>query len=343
MVGQTTCNGDAFHAQLPAIRKSVQALVSASSNRAPTWASWAFDGSTRTASLIVKDPDSGVSTSSTEFQLQENGTWGGWRKVPGKRGDNNTMTLIVPYIRATANAIQFRATDTAGAQSTSPVYSFPAGVNVDNRFEHYFLVHDGMRTLGKPLTPLLVKDGIALQYFEKGRLEDHSKETSNPDWQIQYGLLVDELHNAKANLPIGGDTSSLTYAGLHDIADPARRVQPPPGYKGYGVYTVAPDGTTFVPFTADLRGAPGHMILGGFWNFINRADLFSGGWFHDLGLPISDPIPATVTKNFPGGPAKRNIMVQAFQRAILTYDPANPADWQIERANVGTDYLKVFS
>jgi hypothetical protein len=34
--------------------------------------------------------------------------------------------------------------------------------------------------------------------------------------------------------------------------------------------------------------------------------------------------------------------VQAFQRAILTSDPQNPPDWQVERANVGTDYRKAF-
>ena len=41
------------------------------------------------------------------------------------------------------------------------------------------------------------------------------------------------------------------------------------------------------------------------------------------------------------GPAKgRQIVVQAFQRTILTYDPLNPADYQVERANVGTDYAR---
>ena len=38
----------------------------------------------------------------------------------------------------------------------------------------------------------------------------------------------------------------------------------------------------------------------------------------------------------------RDVLVQAFQRTILTYDPLNPADYQIERANVGTDYARAF-
>jgi hypothetical protein len=34
--------------------------------------------------------------------------------------------------------------------------------------------------------------------------------------------------------------------------------------------------------------------------------------------------------------------VQAFQRTVLTYDAANSPDWQVERANVGTDYARAF-
>ncbi len=60
---------------------------------------------------------------------------------------------------------------------------------------------------------------------------------------------------------------------------------------------------------------------------------------HDVGLPITPPVEAVVDK----GPDKgRRILVQAFQRTILTYDPSNPADYVIERANVGTDYARAF-
>ena len=49
-----------------------------------------------------------------------------------------------------------------------------------------------------------------------------------------------------------------------------------------------------------------------------------------------------VTKDLPGGLVQRTITMQAFQRTILTDDALNPPDWQIERANVGTDYRKAF-
>ena len=36
------------------------------------------------------------------------------------------------------------------------------------------------------------------------------------------------------------------------------------------------------------------------------------------------------------------ISIQAFQRTILTYDPENPAGFEVERANTGTEYSRVF-
>jgi len=41
----------------------------------------------------------------------------------------------------------------------------------------------------------------------------------------------------------------------------------------------------------------------------------------------------------PGGP--KSVLFQAFERGILTYDPTNPAEWQVGRANVGADALLV--
>lgn len=63
-----------------------------------------------------------------------------------------------------------------------------------------------------------------------------------------------------------------------------------------------------------------------------------GGWLHDLGLPIAPVVRAIVAK----GRLRRDITLQAFQRAVLTYDPANPAPFRVERANAGADYARAF-
>ncbi|HYF61932.1 MAG TPA: hypothetical protein VD886_03910, partial [Herpetosiphonaceae bacterium] len=84
-----------------------------------------------------------------------------------------------------------------------------------------------------------------------------------------------------------------------------------------------------------LAPGPGHYVPRRFWAYVTRADLFPGGWLHDVGLPLTEALSARVTK----GGVEREIIIQAFERTILTDDPLNPDVFQIERANVGSDYL----
>ena len=242
----------------------------------------------------------------------------------------------------------FAASTPASAQPATPtVTPAPAGVQglerlpgswpIDPRFLRYYVEHDGPRILGGTLSPPTLWAGHFAQYFEKGRMEDHTGESRDPNWQLQFGLLVDELQMARAPLPVGGEVSTVNYGRLNTLADPAARVAAPPGFVG-GTRTNN-DGSVFVPHSADLRPAAGHNVSAIFWRYINRTDLFPGGWLHDIGLPVTEAIPAVVTK---GHLANRQILVQAFQRTILTYDPLNPGDFQVERANVGADYRRTF-
>ncbi|GIW07002.1 MAG: hypothetical protein KatS3mg060_1807 [Dehalococcoidia bacterium] len=221
------------------------------------------------------------------------------------------------------------------APAPAPIVFHPTA----SEFAAYYSKYDGPRLLGRAISPAFAPGGVGgkVQYFEKGRLEDHSATQSDPAWKFQYGLLVDELQQAGATQPIGGDTSTLTYKSIADLSTADKRVPPPAGHTGN--VAERPDGSVFIPFSTDLRSAPGHTVPAYFWKYITRSDLFPGGWLHDVGLPITEPVEATVSK---GSITGRKIVVQAFQRAILTYDPANPADWQVERANVGTDYRRWF-
>jgi hypothetical protein len=218
---------------------------------------------------------------------------------------------------------------------------FPAWVQVGAApvavpFAQFYAERQGLRVLGNTLGPPVALNGLTAQYFEKGRAEDHPEE-QNPFWRVQYGLLVDELVGARSTLPVGGDASTLTYAAIQQLADPSQRVAPPPGFVG-GTMAL-PDGSVFVPFSAALVPEAGHVVPPNFWAYVNNLDLFPGGWLHDVGLPITEPVEAVVDK----GPATgRQIVVQAFQRTVLTYDPLNPPDYRVERANVGTDYARAF-
>lgn len=189
--------------------------------------------------------------------------------------------------------------------------------------------------MGRAIAPPTRVDGLDAQYFEKGRMEDHSQEVSDLNWKFMYGLLADQLQQARANIPVGGDSSTVSYANVNLLANPERRVAPPSHF--FSGVLRNEDGSVFVPYHASLQREAGHNVPAVFWDYINRLDLFPGGWLHDIGLPMTEAIDATVDK---GDVKDRKILVQAFQRTVLTYDPANPAEWQVERANVGTDYQK---
>jgi hypothetical protein len=57
-------------------------------------------------------------------------------------------------------------------------------------------------------------------------------------------------------------------------------------------------------------------------------------WEADLGYPITEPYWTNV--RIAG--ASKWVLVQAFQRRVLTYVADNPPGWQVEMGNVGRHY-----
>jgi hypothetical protein len=248
-----------------------------------------------------------------------------------------------PLPQATAVSPQPTSTSPQPPPASRPVRPYP----VDAIFASYYASHDGPRVLGQAISPLTSSGGVAAQYFEKARLEDRraTNRSGDPAYDFEYGLLVDEMKAVRSLRPVGGDRSDVTYDTIQTLSDPSRRVAPPPDFTG-NVQERA-DGSAFVPFSTDLSAAPGHIVPTYFWEFMNRDDLFPAGWLHDVGLPITPTIEARVDKGVIVGSeitrvTNRPIVVQAFQRTILTYDPANPAGFLVERANTGTDFMAVF-
>ena len=90
---------------------------------------------------------------------------------------------------------------------------------------------------------------------------------------------------------------------------------------------------------ASYQDVTGHNIPDVLWNWENNpANGFRPDqgvdWLYVLGYPISEPywIDSTV-----GGATKR-VLVQLYQRRVLTYTPSNPAQYQIEFGNIGQHY-----
>lgn len=194
-------------------------------------------------------------------------------------------------------------------------------------FSRYYWQHDGPRALGAVQSATVMQSGVRAQYFEKGRLEDHSATHADPRWSTMLGRVTAELIVQAPWLPIGG--TDLAYGDLTAYATP---VAAPPGFTG-GVRAVP--GGIFVPATADLSPGPGYVVADVFWEYMQQSVQPPQTWLQITGLPLTGAFEVTAHKA--GG--ARPVLMQAFERALLTYDPANPAEWRIERANIGTDML----
>lgn len=221
------------------------------------------------------------------------------------------------------------------ARAPAPVARAQFGV--ESRFAAYYQDHDGFRLFGSPLTLLQEVEGFPVQYFDKGRLEDHGGANGNPDWELMFGRLTAELlAGAASDVAVSG--TSLSYGALRDAARPDARSAPPAGFHG-GVQEVTRPvvgRSVFIPVDPTLRSAPGYYVPWVFWTYMNQPALFPGGWLHDLGLPLSPSLTARTTK----GSSVRTIVLQAFERTVLTFDSLNPPGWEVERGNLGADALR---
>ncbi len=207
-----------------------------------------------------------------------------------------------------------------------------AATAVAEPFQEYYAQHQGLRVLGPPISDLVEVQGFPAQYFEKGRIEDHRSMEQNPTWRFMYGRLTADLIERAPFQAVSGTT--MTYRTLGAAAAAENR-QPPPNSNA-GVTVLPAAGAVFVPFDSQLRSAPGYLVPFDFWDYMNRRDYFPGGWLHDIGLPMTNPLQVTTYKNG----RLREITLQAFERAVLTDDPLNPTNWRIERGNIGSDAVR---
>ncbi len=199
-----------------------------------------------------------------------------------------------------------------------------------------------------------------VQYFDKARMEitDWSRDRAHP-WFVTNGLLVKEMVEGRLQL---GDAEFVTRAPAAiaiagDVDDPRA-----PTYASFAQHLGAVENRVGQTATATLRRdgstgstaarpearlvyyvpETGHNIPQVFWDFLNARGPVGDGsrsdalvdWVFAMGYPISEPYWTTVKV----GGVEREVLVQAFQRRVLTYTPANPAGWQVEMGNAGRHY-----
>jgi glucose/arabinose dehydrogenase len=204
-----------------------------------------------------------------------------------------------------------------------------------------------------------------VQYFDKSRME-----INNPGgdptsiWYVTNGLLVKEMvtgaiqtgndsfqQHGRSNLNVAGDLDDdtgptyETFAGLLDrdplpvgstiiqSVDRTGNVQDDAAMAQFGVQAV------------EVAPETGHVVASPFWEFMNSSatvwedgQLTTGQLFENpyyaTGLPISEAYWTTVRV----AGTSQSVLVQAFERRVLTYTPSNPDGWQVELGNVGLHY-----
>jgi hypothetical protein len=206
-----------------------------------------------------------------------------------------------------------------------------------------------------------------VQYFDKSRMElTQPGGAQGASSSVTNGLLVVELMTGRvqigddpsqieprdpANINAvgdGDDPNAPTYQTLAKLRDlPARAIgatiKEQVDRTG-SVSTGGADGVTTALLVPETR----HAVASVFWAFMNSTGPVSDGTgtttsemlfanpFYATGLPVTEAYWATVRV---AGTA-RQVLMQAFERRVLTYTPGNPAGFTVEAGNVGTQYLQ---
>ncbi len=212
-----------------------------------------------------------------------------------------------------------------------------------------------------------------VQYFDKSRMEINDPNADPTSaFFVTNGLLTVEL--VSGNMQIGtsaysprtpacinisgdaDDPTAPTYNSFRTVASVAPGVgRTDPDKRGQAA-TATIDRFGTVGNDASKGGVPGvtyayyeptthHNIPQIFWTFLNQiGGVVENGqtvqrqinqpWFYASGLPVSDAYWARV--KIAG--IYQDVLIQAFERRVLTYNPANQPAFQVEMGNIGLHY-----
>ncbi len=208
----------------------------------------------------------------------------------------------------------------------------------------------------------------SVAYYDKTRMEiNNSAGDKNSQWYVTNGLLVREMVSGQmqtgdnsyrptspARVAVAGDPTEAnpnapTYASFTALANLSNRAT-----ARTSLVTEQIDSSGKVSDNPALEAnkvryayydsSLGHNIADVFMNFfksegpIYQPNGYQTGqildWLFACGLPIAEPYWASVKI----GGKDSLILVQLFERRVLTYNPANAPQWQVEMGNVGQHY-----
>lgn len=276
--------------------------------------------------------------------------------------------LVALFLFASLPHGAVRAAEAFANAAFRAVWERTDGPVAASRVQRTFLWGPGPNTVGMQEKYAQSPGGTRLvQYFDKSRMEitDPAGAQSSP-FYVTNGLLVIELMTGRvqvgndpaqvetrdpATLNAVGDAddpAAPTYQTLARLRDlPARTVGSPitQTVDRSGTVTAGgPEGVTAAALVPETR----HAVASVFWAFMNGSGPVSDGAggttnaalfanpFYGTGLPVTEAYWAAVRV----GGVQRQVLVQAFERRVLTYTPDNPEGFKVEAGNVGTHYYQ---
>ncbi len=194
-----------------------------------------------------------------------------------------------------------------------------------------------------------------VQYFDKSRMEINDPDVDrNSQWFVSNGLLTIELVSGKmqygdnrfenrspANIPVAGDLTNNggpTYASLAGLTVTSgnfagnragQALKDSVNGNGQVSQIQPPMATNYAYYEPQTR----HNVPSVLWNWMQNIP--GSNWTFALGYPISE----AYWSQFNVGGQSKMVLVQLFQRRVLTYTPSNDAAWQVEMGNIGLHYF----
>ncbi len=214
-----------------------------------------------------------------------------------------------------------------------------------------------------------------VQYFDKSRMEINDVTADrNSKWFVTNGLLTVELVSGRvqfgntrwvpkpggpAPIPVASDADDAnapTYASFTNLANTILGDHKAPDRSGQivqetvsraGQVAPAPDKAGYGVRYAHFEPLTGHNVAGVFWDFLNaRGPVRENGatvnaalsdpWFFTSGLPISEAYWARAKI----ANTQHDVLIQLFERRVLTYIPDYDPAWRVQMGNIGQHYVQ---
>jgi len=205
-----------------------------------------------------------------------------------------------------------------------------------------------------------------VQYFDKSRMEiNNPNGDKNDPFYVTNGLLTVEMVTGQlqvgdnqfisrypAQIPLASDTDDAnapTYATFAKLMGDAAQAS--------GAVTAVVDKAGNVTTDASMGNDPGaqiayyepstkHNIPAAFWQYLNQtgpvyvdgktvSEQINEPWFYASGYPITEPYWAHV--NIAGQP-NTPVLIQPYQRRVLTYVPSAAEGFKVQVNNIGQHY-----